>query len=403
MEPQFEVIEAGRGMVKAWKRGVPFEEKAIEQLKQSAQLPFVYKWLAAMPDCHWGMGATVGSVLPTKGAVVPAAVGVDIGCGMMAVRVNATKTSVVEKAKVSRQAIEDAVPAGRTHRGAAGDRGAWGSVPAPVMNIWTAEFDADYARLVEKHPKMLAYNTFNHLGTLGTGNHFIEVCADENDAVWVMLHSGSRGLGNKIGSYFTRVAQDLCDKWFVALPHRDLAYLPQGTPEFHDYVHALHLAQRFAWRNREIMLDNILNATGFSEADRVHCHHNYMAWEHHYGENVMVTRKGAVRAGEGEMGIIPGSMGTRSYIVRGLGSSESFCSCSHGAGRAMGRQEAKRRFTIEDHVRATEGVECHKGFEVLDETPGAYKNIDAVMEAQKDLVEIVHTLKQLVCVKGLGD
>jgi tRNA-splicing ligase RtcB (3'-phosphate/5'-hydroxy nucleic acid ligase) len=403
-EPLFEVIDAGNGrIIKAWKKGVPFEEKAIEQLKNSARLPCVFRYVAAMPDTHWGMGATVGSVLPTKGAIVPAAVGVDIGCGMMAVCTRLAGAEVRPKAADLRAKIEAVVPHGRTDNGGPRDIGGWSNTPDEIRKVWDAEFSEKYDELAARHSGAITKNTHRHLGTLGTGNHFIEVCVDESDRVWIMLHSGSRGMGNKIGGYFTKLAQQLCERWFIELPDRNLAYLPMGTTEFNDYLKALNLAQKFAWRNREIMMARILEALGVTGAEEVHCHHNYSALEQHFGENIWVTRKGAVRAREGDLGIIPGSMGARSYIVRGLGSEHSFCSCSHGAGRAMGRQEAKRRFTVEDHLRATEGVECHKGAEVIDETPAAYKDIDAVMAAQRDLVEIVHVLKQLVCVKGLGD
>jgi tRNA-splicing ligase RtcB len=219
----------------------------------------------------------------------------------------------------------------------------------------------------------------------------------------VVLHSGSRGMGNRIGTYFIETAKRRCETDRVELPNADLAFLKEGTQEFTDYVQALHLAQKFAWENRLIMMSAILLRLSLALKEQVHCHHNYMAVETHFGEELMVTRKGAVRAGVGEMGIIPGSMGAKSYIVRGLGSEHSYCSCSHGAGRAMGRNAAMAKFTVEDHIKATEGVECHKGIEVLDETPGAYKDIDAVMAAQTDLVEVVHTLKQVICVKGLGE
>lgn len=411
MEPKFDVIEAGDGkFIKAWKRGVAFEDKAIEQLKNSARLPFVFKYIAAMPDTHWGMGATVGSVLPTKDAIVPAAVGVDIGCGMMACQTNLRAEDLHGDLAEIRDAIERAVPHGRTDNGGADDIGAWpvNSVPADIQAIWDEEFDAKYVDLLLRHPAMETQNTARHLGTLGTGNHFIELCLDESGVVWAMLHSGSRGMGNKIGNYFTKLAKELCQRWHIQLPDKDLAYLVRGSNEFNDYLKALHLAQKFAWANREIMMRRVQDALRtfnptLEEVFRVHCHHNYMAEENHFKENVYITRKGAVRAREGDMGIIPGSMGARSYIVRGLGSPHSFCSCSHGAGRAMGREEAKRRFTVEDHAKATEGVECDKGAATLDETPAAYKPIDAVMAAQTDLVEPVHTLKQFLCVKGLED
>ncbi len=404
----FDVIDAEEGrFIKAWRRGVPFEDKAIEQLKNTAKLPFIYRYLAAMPDTHWGMGATIGTVLPTLGAVVPSAVGVDIGCGMMAVRTGLNREQFGDAA-TARRAIELAVPCGRTNNGGPGDRGAWVEPPSDVVAIWDAEFAGRYEELVAKHPEAKARNTFNQLGTLGTGNHFIELARDDGGDAWIVLHSGSRGMGNKIGNYFTDVAKKLCAKWYVTLPDPDLAYLPEATQEFQDYCRAVTMAQEFAWRNRIVMMGNIfraLESIGLPcvNAETVHCHHNYIAWERHFGENVIITRKGAVRAQKGELGIIPGSMGARTYIVRGLGNRDSFCTCSHGAGRAMGRKEAERRFTVEDHVKATEGVECAKDASVLDETPGAYKNIEAVMAAQSDLVEPVYRLKQFVCVKGGKD
>jgi tRNA-splicing ligase RtcB len=403
----FEVIDAGNGrFIKAWKKGVRFEDKAIEQLKNTAQLPFIFKWIGAMPDTHWGMGSTVGTVLPTKGAVVPAAVGVDIGCGMLAIRTDLNRAGLGDLAVV-RKLIEGAVPAGRSHNGGPGDIGAWPTLPSEVRAVWNEEFGLKYEALCDKHPGARAKNTVNQLGTLGTGNHFIELAEDEQGAVWIVLHSGSRGLGNKIGQYFTNVAKELCAKWFINLPDPDLAYLPQDTQEFNDYKDAVTLAQKFAWENRLLMLRNIIYALGHIQTtgvqETVHCHHNYISWENHFNENVIVTRKGAVRARKGDMGIIPGSMGARTYIVRGLGNPNSFCSCSHGAGRSMSRTEAVRRFSIEDHLKATEGVECLKDASVLDETPGAYKDIEAVMAAQSDLVEPVYRLKQFICVKGASD
>jgi len=404
----YEVIDAGNGkIIKAWRKGVKFEDKAIEQLKNTAQLPFIFKWLSAMPDCHWGMGSTVGTVLPTKDAIVPAAVGVDIGCGMMAVQLSVSKEDLGDLHEL-RLAIEKVVPHGRTNNGGPGDRGAWHDIPESVQKIWDGEFAEGYERIITDHPGAKARNTVNHLGTLGTGNHFIELAENDEmiEGVWLVLHSGSRGLGNKIGDYFTRVAKDRCAIWRVQLPDPDLAFLPRETKEFDDYCYAVKFAQLFAWRNREIMLDNLfvmlserIGRTLYQE-QRVHCHHNYIAWENHFNQNVMVTRKGAVRARFGDMGIIPGSMGARTYIVRGLGNPDSFETCSHGAGRAMGRREAERTFTIEDHIKATEGVECLKDASVLDETPLAYKDIEAVIAAQSDLVEPVYRLKQFICVKG---
>lgn len=401
----FEVIDAGEGrFVRAWKKGVSFEDKAVEQLRNIARMPFVFRYVAAMPDAHWGMGTTVGTVLPTQKAIVPAAVGVDIGCGMIGVCLDMRRTDF-DAARV-RTEIEAAVPHGRTNNGAPGDRGAWGQAPEDIARIWDEKFRERYEQLCSKHPGARAHNTVVHLGTLGTGNHFLELCEDESSRVWIVIHSGSRGLGNKIGGYFTEVAQGLCERWFIKLPDPDLAYLPEGSQEFHDYRGAVLLAQEFAWENRIVMMARVIGAIErvtqgtVQRLEEVHCHHNYIAWENHFGKNIIITRKGAVRARVGDMGIIPGSMGARTYVVRGLGNPDSFCSCSHGAGRAMSRAEAVRKFTVEDHIKATEGVECLKDDSVLDETPGAYKDIEAVMAAQSDLVEPVNRLKQFVCVKG---
>ena len=405
----YNVINApNNGLVKAWTQGVQLEDAAKEQLTNAAQLPFIYKWIAAMPDVHFGIGATIGSVIPTKGAIIPAAVGVDIGCGMMAVQTSLNASDLPDNLKNIRTAIENAVPHGRTNQGRAGDRGAWHNIPERNGAVWAEELKPRYDAILAKHPKLDRGNHANHLGTLGTGNHFIEVCLDEAENVWFMLHSGSRGVGNRMGNYFIEKARLEMRKFFVNLPDIDLAYFPEHTDGFDDYVEAVEWAQDYARRNRDLMMEQIVGAVrrsgevpAFSaEVKAINCHHNYVARESHYGENVLVTRKGAVRAREGDMGIIPGSMGARSYIVRGKGNAESFHSCSHGAGRAMSRNEAKRRFTVADHARMTEGVECRKDADVIDETPAAYKSIDAVMAAQADLVEIVHTLRQVVCVKG---
>lgn len=402
----FEIIDAGSGrFVKAWKRGVSFEDQATEQLKNTAQMPFIFKWVAAMADAHYGLGATVGTVLPTRGAIIPAAVGADIGCGMLAIRMDVHREELGDLHTL-RGAIERAVPTGRTCNGGPGDRGAWADIPEEVSSSWYNTYDTEYTDLCIKHPGVRAKNTFNHLGTLGTGNHFIELSEDEQGHTWIVLHSGSRGMGAKIGGYFTDLAKKLCKQWFITLPDPNLSYFPQGTPEFDDYKNAATLAQKFAWENRLIMSRNISRVVAealgrdFVTLETTHCHHNYLAFEHHFGENVIITRKGAVRARKGDMGIIPGSMGARSYIVRGLGNPDSFMSCSHGAGRSMSRTQALRTLTLEDHIAATEGVECAKDISVLDETPGAYKPIDAVMAAQSDLVEPVYVLKQYLCVKG---
>ena len=400
----FEMIESEGFPIKAWTRGVQVEDQAKQQLRNLASMPFIHRHVAAMPDVHWGMGATVGSVIATKGAIIPAAVGVDIGCGMMAVRTSLTASDLPDNLHAIRSAIEAAVPHGRSDNGGVNDIGARKD-PVTLTEAMATRLD----RIVAKHPKIgqAAGRAAYHAGTLGTGNHFIEICLDEAQRVWVMLHSGSRGIGNRIGSHFIQLAKDDMRRWFINLPDADLAYIPEGSQLFDDYREALEWAQQYARLNRELMMDSTLAAIS-AELDRafehgeqaVNCHHNYVAWERHFGENVMLTRKGAVSAKEGELGIIPGSMGAKSFIVRGKGNRESFCSCSHGAGRSMSRTEARKRFTIADHEAATAGVECRKDAEVIDETPAAYKSIDAVMAAQSDLVEIVHTLKQIVCVKG---
>ncbi|MCC6918045.1 MAG: RtcB family protein [Alphaproteobacteria bacterium] len=402
----FQYIGGAKAPIKAWTNGVPIEDSALQQLRNVASLPFIHSHIAVMPDVHWGMGATVGSVIPTVGAIVPAAVGVDIGCGMMAVRTSIRAEHLPDSLGAVRSAVEAAVPHGRTDNGGRNDKGAWQTEPPALAAGKWAALEDGYKAIVEKHPKAAHPRGLGHLGTLGTGNHFIELCLDEADRVWVMLHSGSRGVGNRFGSYFVERAKKDMQRWFINLPDADLAYFPEGSAEFGDYIRAVGWAQGYAMANREVMMEEVMGVLRSLFPDlatselAVNCHHNYVRKERHFGKDVFVTRKGAVRAGEGELGIIPGSMGARSFIVRGKGNADSFCTCSHGAGRAMSRAEAKRRFTVEDHVRATEGVECRKDAEVIDETPMAYKDIDAVMAAQADLVDIVHTLRQVVCVKG---
>jgi tRNA-splicing ligase RtcB len=407
-ERPYNLIRSDAGVpIKAWTKGVSMEEAARQQLLNAAQLPIIHKWIAAMPDVHYGIGATVGSVIPTKGAIIPAAVGVDIGCGMMAVETSLSAPDLPDSLKKLRTTIEKAVPHGRTNQGKSGDRGAWHRLPDRVQDTWKT-LSRGYESIVIKHPSVGGGNTANHLGTLGTGNHFIEVCLDEKEHLWFMLHSGSRGVGNRLGNYFIELARKDMRRLERNLPDIDLAYFDEDTKYFNDYVEAVSWAQEFARLNRQIMMENIISAVRHSgevppfsaELQAINCHHNYVQKEHHYGADVYITRKGAVRAGKGDMGIIPGSMGARSYIVRGLGNPESFESCSHGAGRAMSRGEARRRFTVEDHCRMTEGIECRKDPDVIDETPAAYKPIDAVMNAQKDLVEIVHELRQIIVVKG---
>ena len=411
--PSFSVLSDSRLPIKMWTNNVSVEDQAKAQLLNIANLPFVFKHLAVMPDVHWGMGATVGSVIATQGAIVPAAVGVDIGCGMVAARLSLTANDLPDNLSGIRLKIEEAIPHGRTDNGGVNDRGAWKNVPATVQNAFSCDGvspDIGIGIITTKHPKLkrAADRAPFQLGTLGTGNHFIEVCLDEEDRVWIMLHSGSRGIGNAIGNYFIERAKEHMRRWFINLPDSNLAYLPENTQDFNDYMEAVGWAQDFAAINRQVMLSvthqAIVKALGRDdiiwEKEVINCHHNYVARENHFGHNVLVTRKGAVRARQNDLGIIPGSMGTKSYIVKGKGNPESFMSCSHGAGRKMSRTEAKKTFTLDDHKAATAGVECRKDLDVIDETPGAYKSIDAVMAAQLDLVDIVHVLKQVVCVKG---
>lgn len=394
--------------IKAWIDHVPVEQSAMQQLRNIASMPFIHSHVAAMPDVHWGMGATVGSVIATHKAVIPAAVGVDIGCGMMACRTTIRADQLPDSLSALRSTIEMAVPHGRTDNGGANDRGAHQEYRFGVAyaDAWK-RLEPTYLRIIEKYPRVAHLWLTKQLGTLGGGNHFIEICTDEDDYVWAMLHSGSRGVGNKIGSHFISLAKEEMKRWHVRLPDADLAYLPEGSEYFRDYITAVEWAQAYALENRKLMMNEVLNALRtavptYTEVTEtaVNCHHNYVSRENHFGENVIVTRKGAVSAKEDQLGIIPGSMGQKSYIVRGKGNADSFHSCSHGAGRAMSRGEAKRTFTVEDHIRDTEGVECRKDAGVIDETPKAYKDLDAVMESQKDLVDIVHTLKAVLCVKG---
>src|SRR5246127_2231654 len=407
MEQNYNIEDVAGGVpIKMWTRGVPVEDEARKQLANAARLPVVFRHIAAMPDVHLGIGATVGSVIPTLKAIIPAAVGVDIGCGMMAAKTTLRAEDLPDNLGPLRSAIERAVPHGSVPRNRGRDTGSWENPPETVDQTWATlaeEFDA----LCELHPRLKNTNNRKHLGTLGTGNHFIEVCLDEEGAVWFMLHSGSRGVGNAIGTHFIELAKKDALRSNANLPDQDLAYFEEGAQYFGDYVRAVSWAQKFAQRNREVMMTNLIATVRKvitkpfeSHVEAVNCHHNYVQQERHFGEDVFVTRKGAVSAAKGQMGIIPGSMGARSFIVRGLGNPESFDSCSHGAGRVMSRTKAKKLFTVDDQVKATEGVECRKDKDVIDEIPMAYKDIDAVMAAQRDLVEVVHTLKQVVCVKG---
>ena len=397
--PIHQVLSDQRVPVKIWTDDV--DERSKAQLTNVAGLPFIHHHVAAMPDVHLGRGATIGSVIATHQAIIPAAVGVDIGCGMVAAQLSITANELDEKAlkKVFDQITRD-VPVGRKQH-----------EDSRILVEAARPFEPGLKALTDRHPQLLkAFSKFstwtNQMGTLGGGNHFIEVCLDENDQVWVMLHSGSRGIGNAIATHFIQLARQDMERLMIQLPDHDLAYFSEGSEYFADYVAAVHWAQEYAMQNRQSMLDLVLAAlarhlppfTVTTEA--VNCHHNYVAREHHFDADVWVTRKGAIRAREGDLGIVPGSMGTRSYIVRGKGNPESFCSSAHGAGRRMSRTEAEKQFTQADLVQQTAGVICRKDKRIVDEIPGAYKDIDQVMANQSDLTEILHTLKQVVCVKG---
>ncbi|KIH83959.1 RtcB family protein [Pseudomonas batumici] len=403
----YTLLEVANGKpIKLWTQGVPVEPEARQQLMNTAKMPFIFKHMAVMPDVHLGKGSTIGSVIPTLGAIIPAAVGVDIGCGMIAACTSLTASDLPDNLHGLRTAIERAVPHGRNSTRGGRDKGAWDHIPTSTDLAWSV-LGSRFKAITDKYPKLAKTNNRNHLGTLGSGNHFIEVCLDEANRVWFMLHSGSRGVGNAIGNLFIELARADMRGHIANLPDRDLAYFEEGSRHFDDYVEAVGWAQDFARQNRALMMQAVIAAARqvigkpFDAAlEAVNCHHNYVQKERHFGEEVLVTRKGAVSAKKGELGIIPGSMGAKSFIVRGLGNEESFCSCSHGAGRTMSRTRAKQLFTVEDQVRATAHVECRKDAAVIDEIPMAYKDIDQVMHAQRELVEVLHTLRQVVCVKG---
>ena len=377
------------------------DSDSIEQLKKMAQLQFVYSHIAVMPDVHVGKGATVGSVIPTQHAIIPAAVGVDIGCGMNAVRLNIKASQLPDNLAPLRHAIERKVPVGfELHK----------QIKAKASSIIPLE--KRLQPIIQKHPGLVRMlRKFDatwqkQLGTLGGGNHFIELCLDENQDVWIMLHSGSRGLGNVIGTYFIELAKKEAQHRFGHVPDKDLSYFAEGSASFNDYVEAVEWAQNYAFENRREMMRLILEAIRpllppfQMTKEAINCHHNYVSRENHFGEDLLITRKGAIRAGQDELGIIPGSMGARSYIVKGKANPESFCSCSHGAGRKMSRNKAKLLFSQDDLIQQTQGIECRKDAGVIDEIPSAYKDIDQVMANQSDLIEIVHTLKQILCIKG---
>lgn len=415
----------GKHLVKMWEPdGYPFEQAAMNQINKLAVMPFIHRHVAVLPDAHMGIGSCVGTVIATKGAVIPAAVGVDIGCGMMAIRLSLFASDLPDTLAHIRGKIEAAVPHGRgtTDQIRGGrDPGSWGDIPQAISDRWNygaptrrlyrntePSLAERYKAIGAKHPKVAAPAGERQLGTLGTGNHFIELCIDENQNVWVMLHSGSRGVGNKIGQYFIEAAKKEMERYHITpyLPDNDLAYLVEHTEVYDDYMTAVSWAQDYAMENRRAMMDAVLKVLAETlppfivTKEAVNCHHNYVTKEQHFGEGVLVTRKGAVQAREGTMGIIPGSMGTGSFIVRGKGNANSFHSCSHGAGRVMSRTAAKKQITMEQHATAMQGIEARLDADVLDESPAAYKPISAVMAAQADLIEIVHTLHQVLNVKG---
>ncbi len=397
--------------VKMWTNGVPIEAEAQKQVMNAAKLPIVFSHVAVMPDVHYGIGATIGSVIPTIKAIIPAAVGVDIGCGMIACKTTLVASDLPDNLGPLRNEIEKAVPHGMTPKqfrreGSNRDKGSWENTPAAADAAWAQlvdEFDA----ICQDYPRLKNTNNHRHMGTLGGGNHFVEICLDETQCVWIMLHSGSRGVGNAIGTHFIELAKKDAELHQRNLPDQDLAYFEEGARYFGDYVRGVGWAQKFARLNREVMMQAVIGALRKTitkpfetHLEAVNCHHNYVQKETHFGQEVFVTRKGAVSAKAGELGIIPGSMGAKSFIVRGKGNPDSFNSCSHGAGRIMSRTKAKKLFTVQDQMDATAGVECRKDADVIDEIPMAYKDIEAVMAAQNDLVEVVYTLKQVVCVKG---
>lgn len=397
--------------IKVWNRDVPMESGVFDQVRNLAMVDGVQA-VSLMPDAHVGRGSTVGSVIVTKDVIIPATVGVDIGCGMNAIRLSIKADQLPDSLAAMRHEIEKMIPVGfdqhSDQRTGISDR----HVTRKMIRDYMKTMEAGLETITAKHPDVqkmtrdLYKKTLEQIGTLGGGNHFVELCIDENQDVWVMLHSGSRGVGNAIGLYFIEQAKEEMIRLDARVPEKDLSYLSVGTPLYNDYVEAVDWAQGYAANNRRAMMELVLiglrrHLPEFEiTQEAINCHHNYISKEVHMDEEVFVTRKGAVSAQYGEFGIIPGSMGAKSYIVRGKGSLDSFCSCSHGAGRVMSRSKAKKAITIDEHLLATEGVECRKDAGMLDESPAAYKDIDAVMSSQSDLVEVVHTLKQVLCVKG---
>lgn len=377
---------------------LPIEEIEVEALKQienTSKMPFLFKHVAVMPDCHMGKGATVGTVLPTKGAIIPAAVGVDIGCGMISVKTNLKRNQLIDLHEI-RLGIERRIPmsAGKFNNSV---------TDSAKEKIDSLKIDVDLN-------KKFGTTSWEHqLGTLGGGNHFIEVCVDEEETIWLTIHSGSRGIGNKIGNFYIKEAQKLMKEMLIVLPDIDLAYLPETHPMFTEYLEMVTWAQKFALLNREEMMDRVITEIKYHvynnedteiELERINCHHNFTQIENHFGENVWVTRKGAIQAKKGMLGMIPGSMGEKSYIVEGKENNMSFHSSPHGAGRKFSRTKARETFTMEDFKKSMVGIEHRESDILLDEIPGCYKDIDTVMENAKDLVEIKHTLKQIINIKG---
>jgi len=395
--------------VKAWTGEIPVERDAVNQIRNIASLPIIAGHVAIMPDVHLGKGATVGSVIPTKAAIIPSAVGVDIGCGMVAVKLNLDASDLPDNLSAIRAQIERDVPVGFQFHRAPTKMNSRAGLAALRLNREIDKLQADFEQLAirERLGRLDEGRVWRQVGTLGGGNHFIEICLDESQAVWLMLHSGSRNVGKTIGECAIHMARDIAHAENRHLPDRDLAWLDEGSAEFDEYVTALSWAQSYAATNREVMLTLVIAAVSKAMKREIHgveeavnCHHNYASLEEHFGQRLWITRKGAVSARAGELGIIPGSMGARSFIVRGKGNAESYSSCSHGAGRRMSRGAAKRQFSLDDLAEQTLGVECRKDAGVIDEIPAAYKDIDEVMAAQSDLVDVVHTLKQVLCVKG---
>ena len=383
--------------VLSWLPAEQIEDSAMQQIENLSRMPFIFKHVAVMPDCHFGMGATVGSVIPTNRAIIPAAVGVDIGCGMIAVKTPLTREDLPEDLSDIRKAIEHQVPLSAGHY----NRSIKKTAKPRIEQLEAKAAELDRLDFYDKLDK----NWRKQLGSLGSGNHFIEVVLDEEGYAWAFLHSGSRGVGNRIAAYHIKIAKALMEKWYINLPDADLAYLVEDTPEFDDYLKDLDWAQEFALLNREEMMERIIRLLqyrcgDFEPVETIQCHHNFTQREHHFGRNILVSRKGAIEAREGQLGLIPGSMGTRSYVVRGKGNAASFNTAPHGAGRRLSRNKARNAFTMDDFDRDMEGIEVNRSEAFLDELPGAYKDIDLVMEQSAGLVEILHTFRQIVNVKG---